>query len=235
MPIHYSLVKNPLSSKPNEYYAVVHATDRIGLKELTDMLVASGTTVNRPDILAVLDGLFSLIERCVADGARVNLGGLVELFGTVRGTFEDLKDSFQPDRHRLVPSSKTGRRLRNYLKDHGQVKKVPARRREPNLLELRDYGSQTNNTRLTPGNIGELHGGRLKFNPDADDEGIFFISVADGTETRVPAVATNKPKRLTFLIPPLSPGEYRLQVRSRPRHATDLRTGLLPGSLVVPS
>jgi len=151
--------------------------------------------------------------------------------------------------------------------------------------------ARTNANAYAAGVIGTICGYRLKFNPAAADEGIFFIPLSgavihagsdnaaltlhpnlpghscDGPVTgclhplhqsgsasnaapsplagehrlaslgdiRVdPACVTrNLPKELVFLTPPLEPGSYRLEVRTRYRPTGQLRTGAASQVLVA--
>lgn len=73
-------------------------------------------------------------------------------------------------------------------------------------------GTQTTNDEVTPGNIGELTGSRLRYDPAAADEGIFFVAAADGAETKVDCVQLNKPASQVFMVPALVAGDYEFQV-----------------------
>ena len=87
----------------------------------------------------------------------------------------------------------------------------------PHPIEYRDIGSDTTNDTVTVGNIGQLSGSRLKFDPAEADEGVYFVATAGG-ETKVPPtdVQTNEPAKVIFLIPAtLVPGTYNIEVRAR--------------------
>ena len=62
----------------------------------------------------------------------------------------------------------------------------------PALLQFVDLGSGTNNTSITPNNIGTINGHRLKYDPADPTEGIFFVDSL-GAATKVTAVQKNKP------------------------------------------
>jgi hypothetical protein len=78
--------------------------------------------------------------------------------------------------------------------------------------------------------MGQLSGYRLKFDPADPAQGIFFVN---GSDNRVSVVGHNGPSRLMFIVPAgLTPGDYRLEVRSTMRNGT-LHTGALPETLSV--
>ena len=95
---------------------------------------------------------------------------------------------------------------------------------------------ETTNDTVTVGNIGQLSGSRLKFDPAEADEGLYFTADAGG-ETKVTAVQKNKPAHLVFLIPTLAAGTFHLEVRARTgigTSARELRVGRLDAPLTVP-
>ena len=73
----------------------------------------------------------------------------------------------------------------------------------PTPAEFIDTASGTANDLITAANIATVNGWRLKFDPDAADEGIFLIA-DDSSEIKATSVATNKPSQLTFLVPDLA-------------------------------
>ncbi|MFV0378812.1 MAG: DUF4469 domain-containing protein [Mangrovibacterium sp.] len=113
------------------------------------------------------------------------------------------------------------------------VSRVQGTSPQPDPLYLDDLGSGARNDTLTPGNIAQLKGSRLKFDPADVLQGIFIQSTNGVSETRVHIVSNNKPSQLDFLIPPLAPGLYRLEVRAILYKTSSLRKGSLPVELTV--
>lgn len=66
-----------------------------------------------------------------------------------------------------------------------------------------------------------------------DEEGVFFVNQADGTETRQGELRTNEPKTLTLRIPELPAGSYRLEVRNTRYDGKTLRIGVFTPVLTV--
>ena len=99
-------------------------------------------------------------------------------------------------------------------------------------LYMNDLGSGARNETLTPGNIAQLKGSRLKFDPADAAQGIFLVA-PNGSETRVATVSRNKPAQLDFLVPALPAGTYRVEVRAALYKTNGLRKGALPAELMV--
>ena len=161
----------------------------------------------------------------------------MDFFPRIKGVFTGATDSFDPARHRVDVGANPGGELRDAVRVAATVEKVEAVKPAPNPIEYRDIDSEETNDTITPDNIGQLSGNRLKFDPAEADEGLFFVATVGG-ETKVSTVQKNKPSQLVFLIPPLADGTYHLEVRARMASGTSarqLRIGRLDATLTVPT
>ena len=233
MPIHYALFENNLTADPDDFAAIVQVVDSTDLDALVQRMVERGSTTTRADILAVLEDAIGACEALLLDGMRVNFGGLVELFPRVRGVFTGATDAFDAARHAVDVGANPGSRIRKTVRDNATLVKDEAVKPAPNPIEFRDIGSDTSNGQVTPGNIGQLSGNRLKFDDAQADEGAYFVPVTLGSATKVTTVQKNKPSQLVFLIPTLVAGDYQIEVRARIAGGTELRTGRLDAILTV--
>jgi hypothetical protein len=234
MPIHYALFENNLTADPADYAAIVQAIDSADLAAVVQRMIDRGSTTTRADILAVLEDAIGACESLLVDGMRVNFGGLVELFPRLRGVFTGAGDAFDDARHAIDVGANPGARVRATVRGNGSVVKDEAIKPAPNPVEYRDIASDTTNGQVTPDNIGQLTGSRLKYDPGQADEGIFFMPTGLGGETKVATVQKNKPAQLVFLIPALVAGDYQIEIRARISGGTALRTGRLDAILTVP-
>jgi len=227
MAIHYALFENHLTSDPDDYAAQVRITGSVGLEAGAQRMIDQGSTVTKPDILAVLEDAIKATESCLLDGYRVQLGGLCELFPRIKGVFNGITDTFDASRHRVEVGANPGGRVRKTVREGATVTKVETIKPAPALLEYVDLGSGETNGRITSGNIGTINGHRLKFNPEQDDEGVYFVNVDTAAEVKLTAIQKNKPGQLVFLTPTVPSGQYYLEVRTRFREPAELRTGRL--------
>jgi len=227
MAINYALFENHLTSDPDDYAAQVRITGSADLEVLAQRMIDQGSTVTKPDILAVLEDTIKATESCLLDGYRVQLGGLCELFPRIKGVFNGITDTFDPSRHRVDVGANPGARVRRTVRVGATVTKAETIKPAPALLEYVDLGSGETNGKITSGNIGTINGHRLKFNPDQDDEGIYFVNIDTAAEVKLTAIQKNKPGQLVFLTPTVPGGQYYLEVRTRFREPAELRTGRL--------
>ncbi len=233
MPIQYALFENNITSDPDDYSATVQISGSADGKALVQDIIDQGTTVNRPDILAVTAALKLACQRRVEEGQRVSYFGMVEFFPRIKGVFTGPLDTFDPARHHIDIGANPGSELREAVRARATVTKVEAVKPAPNPIEYRDIGSDTTNDQVTVGNIGQLSGSRLKYDPAQADEGVFFVATAGG-ETKVSTIQKNKPSQAVFLVPAaLVAGTYYLEVRARIDGGTELRMGRLDPILTV--
>ena len=227
MAINYALFENHLTSDPDDYAAQVRITGSAGLEVVAKRMIDQGSTVTKPDILAVLEEAIKAIESCLLDGYRVQLGGLCELFPRIKGVFNGITDTFDASRHRVDVGANPGARVRKTVRKGATVTKTETIKPAPALLEYVDLGSGETNGKITSGNIGTINGHRLKFDPDQDDEGTYFVNIDTAAEVKVTNIQKNKPGQLVFLAPGMPDGQYYLEVRTRFRDSAELRTGRL--------
>ena len=233
MAIKYALFENNITSDPADFAAIVQVDGSLDLDGLVDRMIAQGSTTTRADIMAVLEDSILACEGALLDGLRINYGGLVELFPRIKGVFSGAVDAFDSARHTVDVGANAGIRVRNTVRANAKTLKVEAIKPEPSPIEYVDIGSATTNDQVTPANIGQLTGSRLKFDTLQADEGVYFVATAGGA-TKVATVQRNKPSQLVFLIPAgLIAGTYNIEVRARIAGGTELRIGRLDPVLTV--
>ncbi len=215
MPIKYALFENNITPDPADFAAIVQIGGTADGDDLVQDIIDQGSTVNKPDILAVTADLMLAARRRVERGERVNFFGMVEYFPRIKGVFTGATDTFDPARHQIDVGANPGSELRAAVRAGATVEKVESIKPAPSPIEYLDFGSGTTNDSVTVGSIGQLNGSRLKFDAGAADEGVYFVATAGG-DTKVTLVSKNKPGQLDFLVPAtLLPGTYNLEVRAR--------------------
>lgn len=235
MSINYALYKNHLTSDPRDCMALVQIKGSADLEDIIDRMSELGTTVTRTDIVAVVEDTIRATESLLLDGFRVNLGGLVQLFPSIKGVFESTTDTFDKSRHRLHISALPGTRLKKKVSSNATVEKTKGAKTVPVPLEYIDIASESSDSTITPGSIGTINGNSLNYDSQKDDEGIFFINTENGTSSKVSIIQKNKPSQLVFQIPDsLTSGEtYSLEVRTRYSGESKLREGSLEYELTA--
>lgn len=230
--IPYILLENHLTSDPRDYMARVVSSGTVRLETLVDDIMKRGTTVTRPDILAVLDAYHDVIIDRLLEGQRVSTP--TANYGiSIEGVFDGVSDEFDPSRHVVDGTLSSGALLRNRIRTRSQLDKHETRIPEPNPAEYMDFASETKDSIVTPGGPGQLNGHRLKFDADDPQQGVFFIA-SDDNEAQATMIMQNKPANLMFMVPDtLVAGDYTLEVRAAMSEAGALRSGALRHTLTV--
>jgi len=233
MSINYALYENHLTTDPADFAALVEITASADSEAVADRMIQQGSTVTKPDILAVIEDLVGATESLLLEGYRVNMAGLFEMFPRIKGIFNGAADTFDPSRHHIDVGANPGSRVRDDVRANASVVKQETILPAPHLLEYVDLGSGETNDEVTPGSIGTINGHRLKFDAAQADEGIYFIHAGTAAETKVTDVQKNKPGQLVFLVPTLASAPYYLEVRAQFSKAGPVRAGRLDAQLTV--
>ncbi len=230
MALKFALFENHLTSDPGDYMAVVQNLQSKTQGDVIDLMIGRGSTVTKAEALAVMEEYAASIEQLLKDGYAINTP-LFNLCPSIKGIFYGPEEVFNPAIHRVQVNITTGTRL-NGIGKHVSVERVKGSSPKPDPEYLYDLGSDTRNQSLTPGNIAQIKGSRLKFDPSDPQQGIFLLA-ANGAEIKVATVSRNKPAQLDFLVPALADGEYHVEIRAVLHGSKDLKKGLLSYPLTV--
>ena len=230
MSIKFAIVKSKLINNPTGYAARIQPAGKVEFADLIDRVADCNTGVSKSDALGVIEDFYAVIEKLIRDGMIVSTPH-VHYHTSVQGTFEDEGDTFDQARHEVRIRVTAGSRLRRALRDV-QVEKGTTDPRRPRPQTYFDVESGTRNVTLTSGGMGRLVGKHVGFDPGDPLQGIFFVDSAE-VETKVEAVAWNKPSQLIFMVPALAAGEYGLVVRAILNNTTEVREGKLDTALTV--
>jgi hypothetical protein len=230
IPIKYYLQPNPVTPDPNDQSARVLPNASLTREDIIAKMMQRGTTVTEADTRAVLNLFFDVVSDEVADGNFVNLP-LANIRVGISGVFTSITDSFDPSRHSIRATLSPGLLLSEKMQKV-RLEKTLQPLPSPVILEFLNINTNTTNSVLTPGGIGQIVGEELKFNPNNPQEGIFFVA-ADGTETKVQIIASRTEGKLVFSIPTLPAGNYTLEVRRAYTKENIIRKGVLSDTLTV--
>jgi hypothetical protein len=229
MPIEFEVRPNRSSEGRQGYKAQVVHSRSLEEDEVVDHICA-GSSLDRNDVVEVLDRLTDLVTDVLLDGAMVRLR-LVQFRSRISGQFDAPHARLDPNRNQVLPSVVPGAALRGAYAERVEANRKRKTPQGPVLSVFTDDLTGTRSLHATPAGLGTLRGRRLRFDREDVREGIFFVD-GDGRETRVEEVLTNTPQVLTFVIPhSLGTGKYRIEVRARWDGV--LRRGELSSALIV--
>lgn len=210
MPIEYYLQPYLLASKKNQYKARIVPQIIYDEERIIHEMLKTGSTITEADCKAVLSVFFDTVAAKVAQGNHVNTP-LFNIKPSISGVFDSAEDSFDVQRHSLKGLITSGTMLTKAMVT-ADLEKTAKTLPTPILASFIDSHSGAINSVLTSGAIGTIVGLHLKFNPENDSEGIYFIAT-DGSSIKVTTIASASKRKLIFQTPELQPGHYHLEVR----------------------
>jgi hypothetical protein len=231
MSIRYSIVENTLPDGSKVFRAQVHPVRVVSFEELMDLMVSSDSATAKSTVLRVCEVLGTVVADLLADGYSVSMPWSV-LRPSIRGSFKNTEDAFDPRRHQVVVSAVAGKRVREKMEAAARVEKAQRDLPNPVVMRFEDQSTGKNDSIVTPGETGVLYGNRLKFEPADPQQGVFFVA-EDKSETRHGDVILNEPAKLMFRVPVLAPGKYSLFVRAKPYGCPRRLVGYLDKPLTV--
>lgn len=230
MSIQYELALNKLTTPPS-YTPRVRPRATINLTTLGARIAAS-STVAAADVQAVLRGLTTQIEADLLAGNWVALDGIGILTSSLTGRVPTPTGPL-PANSKVQIGFRADTTLRTNLQTDAQLTRVDPSDQSPLLLTLTAESGDGLGS-ILPGNVLRLQGDRLKVNTTMIDEGVFFVP-ASGPAIEVDTFLGNGDKELLFIVPSVAGGavSYTLEVRSRRKGSTALRTSAWPTPLIT--
>ena len=233
--IPYVIVENNLKGKAGEWIARVEPVLTLTFNEIVDRMVASGTTLTKTDIIAVLNSFFEEIIKAIKQGFAINLGYFHISF-SIQGTFDSPTAQFDPSKgHRIVIHINPGVPLKQAL-EHVTTERIHATSHAPLIELVKDISSGKTNSTITPGGMVSISGEFLKVAGDDTSIGVYFVDNSKTEHKVTSGLAENMPSRLIFIAPALSKGDYTLEIRTQYSGSNLLKTprvGIFQHTLTV--
>ncbi len=228
----YTLYENKLTADiADDFVARVVNTETKNREDVIAEITGPGSILKKTECNAVIENYWEKIISSVETGAYYR-DEHVSVRIDILGTFLGENDRFDAERHQLNitlhPTAKMNAVLPNIPLTYVKPEKIV-----PKIETVFDWGSASTNQNLTPNDTLEIKGTDLKVYSEYEEQGIYFLNVGDGTETKAETIRTNEPKTLTLRVPALTAGTYRIEVRNAFWKGTNLRVGITNFALTV--
>ena len=228
----YSLRKNNLQPEVQNYVGRLEDVTSWGIQEMQQDVTREGSILKDVETQAVIREFFKTLAYYLDRGIAFH-SEYFSLVPSLKGTFTDSQDHFDPERHELCLHMHPGTLLKEALAGN-RMEKTTVVELGPVLLQVLDNQTDTYNQSVSSGVVTEIWGDRLKIVDPADQaQGVFFVKEDDLETFRVDVLKANRPSYLSFKAPlNMLPGTYRLEVRTNHgKTAATLKTGALKESL----
>lgn len=207
----YFLTENHLTPDPDDRTAIPANIRSYNDEQIIDRMLQRGTTLTRADLRAAITLYREEHGYIIEEGGAINTS-LLKATPAIKGKFNDATDSYDNARHSFYYSANLAQPMKEKAAKT-KMNKVQAPEAGPVITAVKDSVSKLTDGTMTAGGVLDIYGLRLKVFPEIAGNGVFFVA-ADGTEHQAETFIDNKPSRIIVMIPPLSQGDYTLEVRT---------------------
>lgn len=179
--IKYSIFETHLGGEP-KFMGRVATSGTFNREGVVDQMLALGSTLTKPDIVATLELFNKAVEKLCGLGYRINLDGLLQIAPVIRGKFDSKSDFFTAPRNSLVLTATMSSAMNRQIEQTASLEKIVIDTRRPILYKPVDAEAEPNETGLSVGNIVSIKGRRLKFDPSRPGEYLHLVSTADSSK-----------------------------------------------------
>lgn len=217
MPIHYRIEENTL--KPGTYYARVISGDNVSLDQMI-VNIGAKTSLTGSDVKSVIIALTNEVIIALAAGNTAMIDGLVSFKTSLSGSLYTSDFTITKSNAHLNINVQEDHALQAAVASQASYNQEVVDIKTPILKNFFDVAAHKYDC-YTPGSIIRIEGNHLKFNANADDEGVFIINAAGETRLTVYSVIGNK--QIDGLIPASVTDDFTLMVRTRYTEKGELR------------
>jgi hypothetical protein len=182
-----------------------------------------GYTGNFDDLVEHVKEFMDETAYQLCDGFAVNTG-YYSIHPNVGGTFNSVKEERDARKHPVTFHFRSRAPLRA-LAERIKIEIEGLADTQGYIAEFIDVTTDAVNETATPGGIFTVRGDRIKVAGDKPGVGVYFVSAADPSERINVAghLAENSASKLIGPIPPLSAGEWKIEVITQYTRGTDLK------------
>ncbi|WP_321296506.1 DNA-binding domain-containing protein [Marinifilum fragile] len=204
------LYPNNISNQKNDYYAQVRYVGTITNNDIADLMIAEGSEYHKESIIDILTRCDRIKMEKLAEGYKIN----TELFQShlsVKGHFNASSGSVDPDEHQVKLKFSATKRMRELL-TKSKFRILGLANTKPIIGRVIDLTTQSENKLITPGQVLQIEGKRLKIIGDDPSVGVYLIDQKSNERIKCKQVIGNEPQKLLILLPNLQSGKYLLEV-----------------------
>lgn len=216
------------------YIAQILPGKRLETKDIVERMAQKGTTLTKTDLRAAFTILREVIMEAMKEGYQINFIDFMSLTFSIGGMFEGDEDSFSPDRHELKIKANISKTFCLDVLRHVTLEKRVIDKKGPIITSITELAGKKKNLVITQGRLATLRGDNLKFDVEAEDEGIYFFSEDKSRMIKVPFEGKITVKEIMFVVPDLSSLGPKVYVELRTKlNSKSIRTNVLDKLLEV--
>lgn len=229
-----NLYDNAITEAQGDYVGRPVFTGTLRNSEIANRIVNKRSEYRKETIENILNMADQEKVNAIAEGKSV-VDGVGQYLVNISGSFDGEKAPFDPAIHKLGVTYTTGKLLRDTLKKNVEVKTQPAVT-GPIINDIVDSTTGEKNLQLTSSGPAVITGSNIKVAGDDPTVGI-YLTPAEGEAKKVALLIHNNPSQVTFMLPELADGEYKLSLTTQysvgNNQVKTARTYTLPVQLYV--
>ena len=207
------LYDNVLTENPNDLILRIASESSLSVKDVSQAAVnRGGADISEAAMTHAVNLWLKEMAYQLCDGFSVNTGWFTAS-ATVKGVFNSPNEKFNPAKHTILFDFQQGSLLRKELQGV-EVQILGIADTSLSVAQVIDVKTGSVNDLITPNRNLRISGSKLKIVGDNSDNGIYFINNVTNERLKVDDtdIVTNNPSELIIVIPPLTIGEYKLEV-----------------------
>ncbi|MDR1986005.1 MAG: DUF4469 domain-containing protein [Treponema sp.] len=230
--IDYYLTQSALSSGETGYHAVVTHTEGVDQKNFIKML-SEVLNVNEGEAKNVIAGIGTAARNLLSQGWSFKIEGLGSFSLSITGSFPSPDAAFNPAVNKISVRFLADKEL-TAAAGSASLNRLHGVEHGPVIDSVEDKASGAINSKLSPGHGVNLSGKDIKIAGTDSTVGIYLLD-STGNGIRVPSgdMLENGPTKVLFICPPLSAGEYTIQVTTQYKDQVHPRSYIFNAPLVV--
>ena len=202
------LYDNPLTEDPNDSFGRVRVAGTINNQGIAERIKKEGSEYQIEAIEEILKRSNRICTEALGEGYAVHTDFVHARLG-INGSFSDQSFDSNEQSIKVVMTPTLG--VRDGIKDI-QVEVMGKAVVGPVIMKVTDSLTGEVNGTITPNNVLTVSGDKIQVDGDHEDVGVYFVSLADDSRTKVSQIISNKNKELIVMIPALTAGDYQVEV-----------------------
>jgi nucleoid DNA-binding protein len=230
--IDYYLVQNKVPTDSTEYHAVVTHTEGLDQGNVVKML-GEVLNINEGEAKRVISGIGTAAKNLLSQGWSFKIEGIGSFSLGITGSFPGPDAPFNPAVNKITVHFLADKELSAAART-ASLNRIHGVEHGPIIDAVEDKNSGAIDSKLSPGHGVQIIGKDIKISGTDSSVGIHIIDET-GTVVSVPAgdIVENGVTKLLFICPPLSLGEYTLQVTTQYKNLAHPRSYTFNAPLTV--
>ncbi|WP_430813771.1 DNA-binding domain-containing protein [Carboxylicivirga sp. RSCT41] len=208
--LYLTLQPNFITADPNDYYGRVQYQQVLTNDDIAREIAKERTELRVETISYIMDMADTKKAEKVAEGFIINTPFCIAKAGT-SGVYNSATEQFSKDKHSLSINFLKGMASREQLANV-DVKVQGVAETGPVIGAVTDALTGAKDSSITPNNVIQIIGNKLKIGGDGDDIGLKLRNIDTDDVVRIKQIIVNEPRQIIAMLPDVPVGSYELEL-----------------------